>query len=109
MDISQLSMYDLRRQAALAACRRDWQAMQDVMTFMRERVNALNIDPNTGAAGALAEKIYADQVAGMMQSIVQRDGPALGEINRELLNLRNKTNPIDRARMITIGGDVGRR
>ena len=98
LDISQLDMYNLRRQAALAACRRDWLAFKDVMTFVRERINAKHV-MNPSAA----EAEYAEQYMGVMLSIEQRDGPAPGEINRELLALQQKSGDL-KGRVITIGG-----
>jgi len=103
-DISKLSFYDLRRQAALAACRRDWAAFRDIMSFLRERINASYRNPN-GGASALAENIYADQYTGVMLSIEQRDGPTPGEINREL-NAMNQRKGLDKPKLITIGGDA---
>ncbi len=99
LDIGQMNNYNIRRQAALAACRRDWQAFHDIMTFLRERINATH-----GANLAGAEMDYAEKYMAVMESINQRDGPSPGEINRELMSLMQK-DPINRKRMITIGGD----
>lgn len=98
MDISRLSFYDLRRQAALAAVRRDWEAFRDVMMFLRERLQARH-----GANAAGAETEYAEQYMAVMLSIEQRDGPAPGEINRELFALSQK-HGLDKPKLISIGG-----
>ena len=105
IDIAQMNNYNLRRQAALAACRRDWQAFRDIMTFLRERINAINsCDKTPGQTTPLAENIYAENYVAVMNSIEQRDGPGAGEINRELLSMsQNKNENIHK--MISIGGE----
>ena len=99
IDIAQMDNYNVRRQAALAACRRDWQAFHDIMTFLRERINAVH-----GANRAGAEMQYAEMYMAVISSVEQRNGPGAGEINRELVALMHK-DPISRRRMITIGGE----
>lgn len=97
IDISRMSYYDIRRQAALAAVRRDWAAFRDIMSFLRERINAKH-----GANRAGAEIEYVEQFDAVIQSIVQRDGPVIGEINRELHAL-NQRKGLDKPKLITIG------
>ena len=97
-DIAQMDNYNVRRQAALAACRRDWQAFHDIMTFLRERISAVH-----GANLAGAEMYYAEAYMAVMASIQQRAGPSPNEINKELRALMGK-DPISKRRMITIGG-----
>ena len=99
IDIARMSNYDIRRQAALAAVRRDWQAFHDIMTFLRERINAVH-----GANLAGAEMYYAEAYMAVMASIQQRAGPSANEINKELRALMGK-DPISRRRMISIGGE----
>ena len=96
IDIAEMNNYNVRRQAALAACRRDWQAFHDVMSFLRERINATH-----GANLAGAEMQYAEMYMAVMASVEQRNGPSAGEINRELLALVHK-DPVSRRRMISI-------
>lgn len=98
IDIAQMNNYNIRRQAALAACRRDWQAFHDIMTFLRERINATH-----GANLAGAEMYYAEAYMAVMASIEQRVGPSANEINKELRLLMGK-DPISRRRLISIGG-----
>ena len=97
IDIGQMDTYNVRRQAALAACRRDWPAFRDVMTFLRERINAMH-----GSNVAGAEMQYAEQYMAVICSIEQRDGPAIGEINRELLALADRRGDNGK-KLITIG------
>lgn len=99
LDISKLNMYDLRRQAALAACRRDWVSFRDIMSYLKERVLARHLG-NTNAG----DQEYAEQYLAVIQSIVQRDGPSAGEINRELMSLMQKGG--SRERIITLGSNT---
>lgn len=85
IDIGAMNTYNVRRQAALAAVRRDWPAFRDIMTFLRERVNALH-----GANVAGAEMQYAELYMAVMSSIEQRVGPSPGEISRELIALADR-------------------
>lgn len=97
IDISRMNDYNLRRQAALAACRRDFEAFRDVMSFLRERMQAIHaLNPNG------AETAYAEQYLAVMASIEQRDGPSAGEINRELHSLKLRAGE-GRERLISIG------
>lgn len=96
IDIGSMDVYNVRRQASLAACRRDWLAFRDIMTFLRERVNVLH-----GANVAGAEMEYAEQYMAVICSIEQRDGPAVGEINRELHALADRRGE-NKSRMISI-------
>ncbi len=98
IDISRMNNYNIRRQAALAAVRRDWQAFHDIMTFLRERINAVH-----GLNLQGAEMYYAEAYMAVMASIQQRAGPSPNEINKELRALMGK-DPISRRRMISIGG-----
>ncbi len=100
LDIGQMDMYNLRRQAALAACRRDWKAFRDVMTFLRERITAVH-----GANAAGAEIDYAEKYMAVMLSIEQRAGPSAGEINRELHALSQQHGG-SKHRFISIGGEL---
>lgn len=104
IDIAQMNNYNLRRQAALAACRRDWQAFRDIMSFLRERINALNSCSKTpGQTTPLAESIYAENYMAVVYSIEQRRGPSAGEINRELLAMsQNKME--NKHKYISISG-----
>ncbi len=98
IDIGKMDNYNVRRQAALAAVRRDWPAFRDVMTFLRERVNAKHV-----ANPAMAEAEYAELYMAIMESIQQRQGPAPNEITREMFALAQNSGEL-RNRMITIGG-----
>lgn len=98
IDIGSMDLYNLRRQAALAACRRDWQAFLDIMSYLKERIMQKH-----GAAAGRGEIEYAEQYTGVMLSIEQRNGPSAGEINQQVFALRQRKGE-DRNRLITIGG-----
>ncbi len=82
LDIGVMDTYNLRRQASLAACRRDWKGFRDIMSYLRERIRAVH-GSNTGGS----EMEYAEQFMAVVCSIEQRDGPSMGEINREIFAL----------------------
>lgn len=103
VDIGAMDNYNVRRQAVLAACKRDWKAFRDITMYLRERINKANESPHhPGMATPLAENIYAEQYMAIMASIEQRNGPSPGEINQELLRLLGNTAQA-RQRIITFG------
>lgn len=106
VDISVLDNYNVRRQAVLAACRRDWKAFKEIMSYLRERINMSHLDMRGGMNTPLAENIFAEQYLAAMNSIEQRNGPSPGEINKELASLAQKENGgrLSGAKNITIGG-----
>jgi len=85
LDIGQMDMYNVRRQAVKAACRRDWKTYRDIMMFLRERVVAKH-----GANAAGAEMEYADLYQAVMAAIDMRHGPSANEVNQELMALASK-------------------
>lgn len=103
LDISSLDNYNVMRQAALTACKRDWKAFRDIMSFLRERIHNQNYAPNApGVVTPLAENIYAESYARVMEMINQRNGPSPGEINQELMSLLQSTAK-QKERIITFG------
>jgi hypothetical protein len=103
VDIGVMDNYNIRRQAALAACKRDWKAFQDIMAYLRERIAQSNQNPNApGTVSPLADNIYAEQYLAVMEAINQRNGPSPGEINKELMALQHKT-ATQRQKIITFG------
>ena len=107
IDIGQMNRYNIRRQAALAACRRDWQAFRDIMSFLRERINAVGACSNTpGQVTPLAESMYAEEYMAVILSIEQRDGPSAGEINREIHALSQR-HGASKHKFISISSKTG--
>lgn len=103
LNISELDDYNIRRQAAIAAVKRQWETFQDIMSYLRERVNARYQDPQRpGAPTPFAEQIYAELYAGIMHSIAMRHGPSPQEINRELMALAARKGQTQK-RIITLG------
>jgi hypothetical protein len=103
LDLGEMNWYNVRRQAALAACRRDWETFQNIVAFMREAINR-NVGEGTATrwTQAFADTMFADTYVALMESIKMRQGPSPGEINRELAALaaRKKQNV---NRLITVG------
>lgn len=103
IDIAGLNTYNVRRQAVLAACRRDWKAFRDIMSYLRERIVSYYFDPEHPGANNFAETMYAEQYMAVMASIDMRHGPSPQEINKELHALAGgKPN---KQKLITIGGE----
>lgn len=95
VNLSQLNTYNVRRQATLAACRRDWKAFVEVMGYLRERF--------TGQFhAAQAEMVYAETYGNVMAAIAMRNGPSPGEVNREVLSLM-QSRRTQQDRIISIG------
>jgi hypothetical protein len=97
LDIGQMDMYNVRRQAVKAACRHDWPAFRDIMTFLRERVNARH---GKNAAGAELE--FTDLYMAVMASIDMRHGPSAGTVSNELMALAGGRDKAG-SRVITFG------
>ena len=97
IDIGKMNTYNVRRQASLTACKRDWPAFRDIMTFLRERVLAKH-----GSNVAGAEMEYAEQYMAVIASVEQRNGPGMGEINRELIALADRRGDTGK-KIITFG------
>lgn len=102
LDLNELDLYNVRRQAAIAACKRDYKRFYDIMTYMRERIDAMHRSPGRGDRTPLAETIYAEQTAAVFQSIEMRQGPSMNEINRELQGILQKEKQAA-SRIITTG------
>jgi hypothetical protein len=106
VDIGQMDTYNVRRQAVKAACRRDWKAFRDVMTFLRERINATYVSPNKPGVTPLADNIFAEQYIAVLTAIEMRHGPSPDEINRELMNLAGGPKRMNQSKIISIGGNA---
>lgn len=98
INISQMDNYNVRRQAALAACRYDWEAFRDIMSYLRDRIRG-----NYGAHQAQAELVYTETYMAVMAAIAMRNGPSPGMINNELLALEARKGE-QRDKIITVGG-----
>jgi hypothetical protein len=106
VDIGQMDTYNVRRQAVKAACRRDWKGFRDIMTFLRERINATYVSPNKPGVTPLADNIFAEQYIAVLTAIDMRHGPSPDEINRELMNLAGGPKRMNQSKIISIGGNA---
>lgn len=104
LDLEQLDWYNVRRQAAKAAVRRDWQTFSDILAFMREALNR-NVGNDTQAkwTQGFCDLMFAETYQALMNSIKMRGGPTAVEINAALNSLRLKSGAAV-GRLITIGG-----
>lgn len=98
INLTEMDNYNVRRQAALAACRRDWQNFVDIMTYARERISA-----NFGAHHAQAELVYTETYMAVMAAIAMRNGPSPQEVNNEVMALMQRKQ-VHKDKIITIGG-----
>lgn len=102
IDIGEMNDYNVRRQAALAACRRDFQTFFEIMTYLRERIGIRHRSPGKTDMTPFAENVYAETYMAVMESIKMRRGPSPDEINRELAALSQKK--AGKGKIINIGG-----
>lgn len=95
LDLGDLDFYNVKRQAALAAVRRDFKTFHEIVSWIREMFMA---QYHAGHA----DMLYAECYASLMAMIEQRLGPSPGEINRELMKLMAGSGQA-RGKIITIG------
>jgi hypothetical protein len=102
-DLEAADWYNVRRQAALAACRRDFKTFRDIVAFMRERLNR-NVGDNTESrwTQGFCDLQWADTYTALMNSVKMRGGPSPQEINMELQKLR-VSEGTSVGRVITLG------
>ncbi len=81
LDLTRLDMYNVRRQAALSACRRDWGTYVDALEELAGRIKG-RYDP------AFARTMFGEALTAIELSIAMRGGPGKGEIDREVVALR---------------------
>lgn len=97
INLSQMDEYNIRRLAARQACKRDWPAFNEIMTYLRDRIRG-----NYGAHSAQADIVWTETYAAVMAAIAMRNGPTPPEVNNELLALMQRTGET-RDRIITLG------
>lgn len=97
INLSDLDNYNVRRQAALAACRRDWKTFSDIMEYLRQRIRE-----HFGAHTAQAELVYTETYMAVMAAISMRNGPSPQEVNQEMIALFQKRQG-NQDKIITIG------
>lgn len=83
LDLRALDMYNVRRQAALSACRRDWAGYVDALEELAGRIKG-TYDP------AFAKTMFGEALNAVENSIAIRGGPAKSEIDRELAAVRKR-------------------
>lgn len=82
-DLTSLDAYNVRREATLAACRRDWATFVDALTELSGRIKGQFHD-------AFAKTIYEENLTAVFLAIDMRGGPGRTEIDREVQALRKR-------------------
>lgn len=82
-DLTAIDNYNLRREAALAACRREWPLFVDALTELSGRIKGQYHD-------AFAKTIYDENLTAIFLAINMRGGPSRTEIDREVQALRSR-------------------
>lgn len=83
LNFGEMNFANVRRQAALAACRRDWATYVDALSEMAGRLKGK-------FHTAYAEMIYNDHVTWILHIIRMRGGPSEQEINQGLIAVRQR-------------------
>ena len=95
IDLGELDFYNVTRQAAIAACKRQWQTFEDIVSYIRQRLFGQYHTQ-------FAETMFAECYMRIMRMIEMRRGPGGEEINRELASLSQKRGD-GKGRIITLG------
>jgi len=103
IDLDTMNLYDVKRLAAKAAVRRDWQQFQDIVTYVRSKLN-MNVGDNTELrwTQTWADMVFGDLYADLIAMVQKRLGPTPQEINVELAALMKRKGG-GAGRIITVG------
>ena len=93
-DLTVLDNYNVRREAALSACRRDWATFLDALSELSGRIKGQFHD-------AFARTVYEDNLTAIFLAINMRGGPSQTEIDREVKALRTRRGD-DRKRLLVL-------
>lgn len=96
VNLAELDMYNVRRQAALAACRRDWATYVDALEELAGRFKGA-YDPG------FAKTMFNETLTAIELSIRMRGGPAGEEVGREVTALRARRGD-SRGRVVLVPG-----
>lgn len=97
--LGEMSDSDVRRQVAIAACKRDWVAYTDCLEELFGRIK------NRGYSGAMAEQVKNDYLAYLDQLIAMRGGPTPAECGAGLAGVRKKRG-VGTGRVVLIPGNA---
>jgi hypothetical protein len=100
VDLSTFSDYEVKRLAAKAALKHDWQVFSDVVTYIRDRLNQ-NVRDG-GWTQQWANIKFGDSYADLVEMVLRRNGPGPGEINAALARLQRNSGSAT-GRIITVG------
>jgi hypothetical protein len=82
-DLTTLDSYNLRREAVLAACRRDWATLIDALSELSTRIKSRFHE-------GFAATVYQENLHAIFLAINMRGGPAQMEIDKEVRALRQR-------------------
>lgn len=94
VNLAALNYGDVRRQAIVAACRRDWGVFVDALQEMAGRLKGAYHE-------SMATQIYNEQLAHVFSMIAFRGGPSPMETDREVAALRTRRGD-NRSRVIAL-------
>lgn len=95
-DLTTIDSYNLRREAALAACRREWPLFVDALMELSGRIKGRYHD-------AFAKTIYDENLTAIFLAINMRGGPTRAEIDREVQALRKRRGDSVSALLVPAG------
>lgn len=103
VDLDALDFYNVKRLAAKAAVKREWQTFSDIVAYIRSKLNQ-NVGENTDARWTQqwADMVFGDHYENLIAMIAQRHGPSPQEINIELAALLKRKGG-GKGRIITVG------
>ena len=103
IDLNTMNLYDVKRLAAKAACRRDWQQFLDIVGYLRSGLNA-NVGEHTDLkwTQAWADMKFGDLYEDLLAMVAKRLGPSPQEINVEVAALMQRKGG-GAGRIITLG------
>lgn len=88
VDLLSQDLIQLRRTAAIAACKRDFGTFVDAIQEMASRVKGAVYSDGRPASGQFAEDLYNQHLNYVFRLIEMRRGPAQDEIDRGVVAVR---------------------
>jgi hypothetical protein len=83
VDLASMDNYNVQRQAALAACKRDWVTYLDALEELSGRIKG-QLHP------AQAQVVWGELLEALEHMIARRAGPTRAECDRELIAVRKR-------------------
>jgi hypothetical protein len=100
VDLAQFNDYDVKRLAAKAAMKHDWQVFADIVAYIRDKLNR-NVRAD-GWTQQWADMQFADVYSDLIEMVLRRNGPGPVEINNALARL-HRNSAANTGRIITVG------